>query len=270
MRIGIVRTDISKIYLSDVENSSQRNFSSEPRGQSRYFLKPSDSMIDLVLSQNVILSVRGTDLNATVNTAANNSLRVRTKATDPFTVLVVTTGAVVAKTTIANDLNLLFISTGLPLSATVTGANELQIDSTTTNMGPSAYIEFDSLANGSTLNTVVGFNAAGQVYTGLSVAAFKTAVYPTATTINVSSANISALSTLALLTPTQLSTLVETLAELIAPKLVETGPVLLSFAYGILSKLRNTSFQPGGPRIALPAGVAAHILEDDGLTTFTL
>lgn len=270
MRVGFVRSDVTKVYLSDIENTSQRNFSSEPRGQSRYFTKPSDEVLSSALASSAALSIRASNTAATVNTSANNVLRIKSKSTDSFTVISVTAGATTAKTLIVTELNAAFANAGLPLVASVVGTNQVQIDSTGLNRGPGSFISIDSVANGSTLNSAVGFPVGVTSVSGLTVAALKTAVYPTSVTIDVSSATIVALSTFSLLTSGQQSTLVDAIADVVAPKLVETGPVLLSFAYGILSKLRSASFQPGGSRIALPAGVGVAVVENDGTTPFVL
>jgi hypothetical protein len=43
----------------------------------------------------------------------------------------------------------------------------------------------------------------------------------------------------------------------------------LSFAQGKLSEMVKTTFQPGGARAGLPAGIAVAVLEDDGVTVYT-
>lgn len=161
MRVAIVRTDLGHLYLDDVENTSQRHFSSEPAGQSRYFHRPSDAELTAVLAKYGI-----------------------TTAT-------------------------------------------------------------------------------------LSLATLRAAVYPSATTVNVAPATLTALAGITALTATQAACVAD-LQNLIAPSLVETGPALLSFAYGKLSKLRSAAFQPGAGRSGLPAGIAVAIVANDGSTAFTL
>ena len=128
------------------------------------------------------------------------------------------------------------------------------------------------MAGGSTLNAVIGTPStpAGDVLTGLSLGSLTGAIYPTSVTIDVSSSNILGLSTFADLTTTAQDALVDAIADLVAPSLVETGPVLLSFVYGYLSKLSSNTFQPGGARVGLPAGPAVAIVEDDGSTPFVV
>lgn len=275
MRVGIVRSDIGKVYLADVENRSQRNFSSQPAGQSRSFGKPTDARLLVLLNSLAVLSAKGANTSATVNTTGgNNVLRVRT-TTGSFTVITVTSNAALPKATLAAELNTAFVNAGLKLVATVlTGgdANKIQIDTVAPNAGPAGRLELDTAANGSTLNALLsaGWAASPPALTGLSLAALKAAVYPTGTTIDVSSGTITALSTFADMQATAQTALVAAIADEVAPSLVETGPVLLSFAYGQLSKLRSTSFQPGGARVGLPAGVAVAIVTNDGSTPYTL
>lgn len=162
MRVAIVRSDIAQIFLDDVESSSQRCFSAEPAGQSRYFKKPTDAQLQAILTSYSISS--GT----------------------------------------------------------------------------------------------------------LSVATLKAAIYPTSTTVDVSSATIGALAGITSLGTDPKAACIAEIQDLVAPKLVETGPVLLSFVKGKLSKLRSSSFQPGGSRVGLPAGIAAAIVADDGTTAYTI
>lgn len=162
MRIGIVRTDIGRIYLDDVENTSQRDFSSEPAGQSRYFKHPTDAQLQAIL--------------------------------------------------------------------------------TSFGIAPAT----------------------------LSVATLKLTLYPTATTLNVTAASLGALAGITGLASGPKSACCLAIADLAAPKLVETGMALLSFHAGKLSKMTSSTFRPGGTRGGLPAGVAAAIYVDDGTSVFSL
>lgn len=274
MRVAAIRTDIQKVYLNDIENTSQRCFSSEPAGQSRYLSKPTDAMLATVLATYGVLSAKGATTTATVDTTGGaNILRIRTKSTAAYSVIAVTIGATTSKVQIAADLNVAFTNLGLTVKATVLSgadANKIQLD--TTVGGPSAFLQIDTAANGSTLNALLNaaWAAAPPNLTGLSVAALKAAVYPTATTVNVASATITALSTFATLQASASAALVTAVQDTVAPNLVETGPVLLSFAYGALSKLRSATYQPGAARIGLAAGAAVAIVANDGSTAFTL
>jgi len=270
MRVGIVRSDIGSVYLSDVENRAQRCFSSEPAGQSRYFAKPSDAEFLAVLNEYGATALKGNNSSASVDTDPSNTLRVRTTAGAAFTVITVTALNSCPKATIVADLNTGFTNAGLNLQA-VLQSNQVIIKTTGASNGPDGYIELDSVGNGSTLNSVLS-NAwnSGVSVSGVTVSSLKSTVYPSSTTVNVSSGQIDNLSQFAALPTADLANLVDAVADLVAPRLVETGPVLLSFTYGILSKLTDSTFQPGGARVGLPAGVAAAVVEDDGSTPFTL
>jgi len=275
MRIGAVRSDISKVYISDVENRSQRNFSSEPAGQSVYVSKPTVSQIEAVMGTYAILSAKGDDNGATYDTSINNVLKIKASSSAPFTTITVTANVALAKSQLVAELNAGFALNDLAFKATVLSgadANKVQIDTVSPNAGPDAYLEIDTAANGSTLNIAInsGWPITPPVLSGLPVATLVTAIYPTSTTIDISSATILALSTFPSMQAVDSTALVDAIANAIAPKLVETGPVLLSFAYGVISKLRSSSFQPGGSRVGLPAGYALYVLQDDGSTPFTL
>lgn len=275
MRVAIVRSDIQKVYLDDIESRSQRCFSSEPAGQSRYFHKPTDAELQAVLDAYAPLTIRGTNTAATVDTTVPNGtkLNIKSSASAAYTQVTVTSSATLPKTQIVAELNAAFSSAGLGLVARISGTNQVTID--TTAKGQHAYIAVSaSSPSAADLHTVLGITAAAT--TPLTVAALKTAVYPTSVTVNVAPATINALSTFSLLETAQQTALDNAIADLVAPSLVETGPVLLSFVYGKLSKLRSADFVPGGPvastiaRIGLPAGVAAAVVENDGSTPYSV
>lgn len=269
MRVAIVRSDIGPVLLDDVESSSQRNFSSQPAGQSRYFKKPSDAQLLAVLTAVAPVTIQGSDTAATVDTTVANGtkLNIRDASGGAYVQVTVSSSATAAKTTIASELNIAFANAGLKLRARVGGSNKLTIDSTVGGPGAHIQISAGSPSTGA-LHTVLGL--ATTAVNGLTVSALKAAAYPSATTVDVSSATLLALGTFSLLATDAQSALVAGVADLVAPKLVETGMVLLSFAYGKLSKLKSASFQPGNTRAGLSAGVAAAIVADDGSTVYSL
>ncbi|KKM07710.1 hypothetical protein LCGC14_1731230, partial [marine sediment metagenome] len=240
MRVGIVRTDLGRgIYLADVESAVQRNFSSEPPGQSRNIRRP--TLIELeapFVAYPLPVNLTGSDTNALVDTSSNDTLRIRVAASDAFTVIAVTSGVSTAKTDIRDDLNTAFASNSLPFLAKIVGTNQIRIYSTGTNTGESARLENDTFANGSTLNTPLGFTD-GSVNTVPSHAANVTAllavVYPTSVTIDVSTASLVAFETVVDLSSDDQTAIIAAIADLVAPQLVETGLVELSFVQGILS-----------------------------------
>jgi hypothetical protein len=269
MKVGVIRSDIGHFYLNDVENTSQRDFSSQPPGQSRYFHKPTTAELQTVLNTYAPLTISGSDTGATANTSGANAakLNVRAAAGAVFTQVTVTVGAAVTKVQIVSDLNNAFVNAGLPFVASISGTNQVTINTTT--LGQNAYIEVSaSSPSTAALQTVLGITAA--FTSPLSVASLVAAVYPTATKVNVAPATINALSTFSLLATTAQQALDVAVANAVAPGLVETGAVLLSFAYGDLSKLRSATYQPGGTRIGLPVGPAIYVLADDGVTQYVL
>jgi len=270
MRVAIVRSDIQKMYLNDVESRVQRNFSREPPGQSRYFHKPTDAEFLGFLNSWSFVSVRGTTNTATVDTTLGaNIFKIRANALAAYTSITVTSNAALPVATLVADLNAGFLAANLPFNAFVVPAsNRVQIDSLI--YGLASHIGIDSVALGSTLCAVIGIGPGVITLNGLTLAALKTALYPTLVTVDVSSATIVGLSTFSLLPVASQTSLVNTLADLVAPKLVETGMALLSFVYGNLAKMRSVTFWPGGPRSGIPAGIAAAIVEDDGVSIFTV
>jgi len=360
MRVAIVRSDISKVYLDDVENTSQRCFSSEPVGQSRYFHQTTDAELLAVLNAYAFLTDLGSVGAATFATngvATDNKLNVKTSAAAAFTQVAVTIGAAVPIATIVSDLNAGFAAAGLGLTARADATNHVAID--TTAKGPAAYFQISAASpTAGTLQTILGLGLGP--LSGLTVAALNSAVYIgsgavagqtgaaatvtgvgglaatvggltgmtpasvghcltlsgftnpanngtfritqylsatsvvvenaaatidlaghnwteyTTLTIDVSAATINALSTFAGMTAAAKAALDTAVADAVAPSLVETGPVLLSFVYGKLSKLRSASFIPGGPqasttaRVGLPVGAAVAIVANDGVTPFTI
>ncbi len=268
MRIGIVRTDIAKIFLSDVENSSQRDFSSQPKGQSRYFVHPTDAQLTAVLNRYALATLLGTN-TSTFNTTGSNAtkLNIRTKTTDSYKQVTVRSGAAVTAAQIVTDLNLAFRNNSIAALARVSGTS-VAID--TVLGGPGVNLDLDaSSPSTAALQTVLGLSVTAVA--GTTVSALKAAIYPSVTTVNVASATIIGVSaSLTNMTAAAQAALVAAVQDIVAPRIVETGPVLLSFYKGVLSKMRNASFRPGGARVNLPAKAACVVLADDGSTVFTL
>jgi hypothetical protein len=98
----------------------------------------------------------GTDTLSFADTSVNSTLRVRDNPSSGFSSFVVTSGTTTPKTTVRDNMNAHFASLSLNLTASIVGINQIQI------AGNTGYVEVDSVANGSTLNTAVGFSGAGQ------------------------------------------------------------------------------------------------------------
>lgn len=358
MRVALVRSDIGRVYLDDIENTSQRNFSSEPAGQSRYFEVPTDAQLASMLAGVAFVTLLGANAQPFDTTVANGTkLNIRASATAPFTQVTVTSAAGQSAASIVTQLNAQFKNFGLPFLARADATFHVAIDSTIG--GPNAYIELSAASpSAGALQTVLGLGLGP--FSGLTVPALKNAAYvgntaiagqtgaaavitavshgvATVTTVtgmtaadvgrcitfsgsthptnngtfrivkyisatsvqianvdavvdvgpltwteyanlsvNVAPATINALSTFTNLSTAQKTALDNAIANLIAPSLVETGPVLLSFVYGKLSKLYSAAFIPGAPwiateiRVGLPVGAAVAIVANDGVTPFTV
>ncbi len=105
-------------------------------------------------TQSAAVLVGSNTLNA-VDTTSAFTIRVKDAPGDPFTAITVTAGASVAKTVIRDNLNTQFGIAALSLTASVVGVNQIQI------VGGTGYVEIDTVGAGSTLNSAVGFSAAG-------------------------------------------------------------------------------------------------------------
>ena len=129
MRVGLIRQDLSRIYLDDVENTSQRDFSSQPPGQSRYFEYPSNNQLTSVLNQYAFLSLLGSGASypVSITTGSNDTLFIQTSsAAAGTTSLVVPAGSYSAAAMVAT-LNPLFVNNGLQVVASVQGG-QIQLD----------------------------------------------------------------------------------------------------------------------------------------------
>lgn len=114
-------------------------------------------LTDTDCDQSVLI---GTDTSSTVDTSANKTIRLRTASARSFTAITVTSGVTTSKTQIVTDLNTAFLSNNLPLTASITGTNQVKI------LGSGLYLEVDTVGNGSNLNTAIGLANAGQIVTG--------------------------------------------------------------------------------------------------------
>lgn len=274
MRFGVVRTDMGRgVHLDDVLSRNQYPYASGVPGQTRVVRQPTDAELNAAIAgYGGTILLLGTEQSASVDTSTNDTLRIRANS-GPYVDIVVTGGGTTAKTVIRDDLNTGFLANDLPFLASIEGTNQIQITSIAPNVGPTAVIDIDTFANGSLLNTPLGLSD-GATVTGTASATLladvKTAVYPTSVTIDVSESTVvgsnAAFGTLSAGDQTALTA---DIADLVAPSFVETGLMQLSFTQGKLSEMVKTTFQPGGARAGLPAGIAVAVLEDDGSTAYT-
>jgi hypothetical protein len=294
MRVGIVRADVGHMYLPDIENTSQRCFSSQGPGQSRYFHLPTAAEQLAFLNATAYLTIAGSVGAATFNTGPGaNILQIRANAADPYTNITVSIGGAVPIAVIVQQLNTGFTTNNLPFVASADSTNHVHIDTKAPNNGPNGLIGLAADAT-STLNPIVGFGTGGPAFalTGVPQATFfavggGNSVYPTSTTIIVSDAKlIAAYATVApssyvAQTAAQKLATVAAFQDFVAPKLIETGPVLMSFVRGDLARWSSTAFKPGGTKgsdgswigyavDAVVGNIAAECLKDDGTAAFTL
>ena len=267
MRIGVIRSDVEKIYISDVESRVQRDFPIEPPGNSRYVHKPSDDELRAVMLRRAVLTLNGINQAVSVNTThGNNILRIKLK-NGTWQSISVTAGAAVTKVQIANDLNVAFRDLGLQLHARVftrTGLpirKFLMIDTVYPSSGLDIpELSIDKASNGSTLNPIVGFTD-NATLSALSLTDLKHTLYPS-NTVDVSAASVKLLSTFDYMDAAAFVEMWTALAEVVAPEVVFTGRAVWSFQSGTLSHLASSAYKPRG----LPTGAAVVILNDDGVT----
>lgn len=98
----------------------------------------------------------GDDTLNSVDTSSNFTLKIKTSSVGVYTSVVVTSGIATTKATIKANLNSQFAFYGLALTADIVGNNQISIVSST------GYVQIDSVGGGSTLNTALGFSAAGE------------------------------------------------------------------------------------------------------------
>ncbi len=276
MRVGIVRSDMGAgVYVADISSRNQYPYASAAHGQSRTFRKPVDSELLSVIKANPLpVAVTGLNTSTAIDTRLATGLSIRASKSASFTTIPVSPTGAALKTDISAQLNSGFASAGLPLSASVVAPNELRIQSV--NKGPGAYVEVNSQGSAGfsgSLAFVAGLVAgpAAAPAAGVLLAALKSAVYTgsifnvgaTAVTAAGVTVNTGASANFGLLGSGS-SQFVEKVAELVAPKLFETGDVLLSFSKGNMADLRSPKYVLHGV-----TGAALYATQDDGGTPFS-
>ncbi len=275
MRVGIVRTDMGHgVYIADISSRDQYPYASAVRGQSRTLHRPVDSELLSVVKANPLpVAVTGLNTSTAVDTRLATGLSVRVSRGATFTTVPVSGTGAALKTDISAQLNSGFASAGLPLSASVVGTNQLRISST--RKGQAAYVEVNNQGSAGytgALNFVLGVAAGALVGPSEAalLAALKSAVYSGAV-FNVSSGaitnagvnvNTGANINYALL-GSGAAQFVTRVADMVAPVFVETGDVLLSFAEGAMSELRDPNFFYKGV-----TGAALYATSTGGATAF--
>lgn len=264
MRIGVVRGDIpGSIFLADLEPSSQLNFPTEPVGQTRYISRPTSVTVGAMLSASIPASLVSTAdivFPVTIN-AGNQTLKVRAAATDAFTTVLVPTGVYSNVSALVGAVQVAL--KGTAFEAVVFSATKLALHSKAKGTG--ARIEVGTLAGGSTFNTPANLALLGANFTVPAASAFIAATFPVGGPLDVRSSTIR----------TQLGAgltdaMVNTAADSIAPKFVETDVAIKSFQVGDIAKLLSASYNPDPNRLpAIANGAAIVVVQDDGFTAFT-
>lgn len=277
MRLGIVRTDLGYgIHVDDLDSRNQYPYAEGPHGQARTFRRPTDAeFLGMVRDTPLPVAVTGLNTATAVDTRfATGGLALRSSPGGTFASVGVGGTSAALKTYVRDQLNAGFASGGLPYTASVVGTNQIRVTSTIT--GQAAYLEFQSQGSAGytgALNFVLGipqgtFAAAPQPSLA---AALKSAVY-TGAAFNVSTGAIAnagvtgptgASQNFGLLATGALAAFRDRVAEAVAPAVVESGDVLLSFANGKISRLRSSSYTFKGV-----AGAALYATLDDGVTPY--
>jgi hypothetical protein len=266
MRVGVIRGDMpGPVAIMDLETISQYNPPTEPKGQERRIGRP-----DLTVVGNA-LAVIPAGSQGTVNVSAgatitnlNHTLRVKTSAAASFTVVTVANAAYASGALLVAAVNAALLAAGVTATARLdaTGAF-LVIQSNTLGVG--SYLNIDTVGNGSTFNTPVGFAAGGEITTVPAAAAVITATLPVGGPLDVSTATL-----VATVGDGGTSAQVTALADSIAPHFVETDVAIKSFQVGMLSGFRSASYNPDTRHIpAIVNGAAISVVQDDGVTAFT-
>ncbi len=277
MRIGIVRSDLGAgVYVADISSRNQYPYASAAHGQSRTLRKPVDSELLSVIRANPLpAATTGLNTSTAVDVHLATGLSIRASKGVTFTTVPISGTGAALKTDISAQLNAGFASAGLPILASVVGTNQIRLSST--RKGDGAYIEVNSQGSAGytgALSFVLGV-AAGPIAVppqATLMAALKSAVY-SGSVFNVGSGaivnagvhvNTGADINYSLLGLTGAAQFVNTVAELVAPKFVESGDVLLSFAKGNMADLRNPNYVLHGK-----TGAALYATDSVGATAYS-
>jgi len=263
MRVGVIRGDMpGPVSIMDLETVSQYNPPTEPEGQERRIGRPDTTVVGAALA------VIPAGSQGTVNvsggaaiTGLNNVLRAKVSASAGFTVVTVGIAVYASGTALVAAVNAALATAGLAATARLNG-NFLVLQSNTPGVG--SYLNIDSVANGSTFNTPVGFAVGGEVTTVPTAAAVITATLPVGGPLNVSTATL-----VATVGDGGTAAQLSGLADSIAPHFVETDVAIKSFQVGMISGFRSASYNPDTRRVpAIVNGAAISVVQDDGSTPF--
>ena len=277
MRIGVIRGDLpGPIFIADVETISQFNPPTEPSGQTYYISRPTIAEVEAALAgvHGVGATIEGSDIVGsfplTIN-AGNQTLRVRLKATDAFTVALLPTGVYATLGDLLAVVAPALLNYGVIARQGTGSGARFALESSV--RGVSSYLEIDTVAHLSTFNTPAGLLAGGSIRTMPTAAEYITACLPVGGPLNVSYGTLdgvgAATAANALLySPVSRGT-EEAIAGAIAPRIIETPVAIKSFQVGQIAKFRSANFNPDPTRLpAFPSSAAILVVQDDGVSAF--
>lgn len=272
MRVGIIRNDLSApVFVADLERVSTRNTSVDPPGQNTYLSYPTVASVEAALANSVSgagATIAGTALTFNiVLTGANNVLKLKTSAAAAFSTYTIAATTYTTITTLLAAINTALAGSGI--RAFSGAANTVIFESTT--FGVNSYLANDTVANGSTANTILNITN-GSTRTMPPASTYISGVgLPGA--LNVSQATLQAIgattATNALAPSYAAGRTPSALLDVLAQQFAETDTVIESFLKGSLKALVASTFNPDPRKASSTAGAAVKILADDGSTTFT-
>ncbi len=267
MRVGVIRGDVGSLHLEDLETVSQYNPPTEPRGQDRIVSRPDTTVVGAAVAV-IPAGLAGTvDLVAGAPIVINNgnhTLRAKVDSAALYTVVTVANAAYATAALLVAAVNAALATAGLAATARLDDAGTHSVLQSNTP-GVGSYISIDTVGNGSTFNTPVGFGAGGGTFTVPSIATIITALLPVGGPIDVSTSTLN--TTVGKGTTTAQR---NALADSIAPRFIETDVAIKSFQIGNISGFRSASYNPDPNRVpAITPGAAISVVQDDGTTPFT-
>lgn len=265
MRVGVIRGDTpGPLFMADLEPTSQTNFPVDPAGQTRYVSRPDLTIVGAAVAVAPAAIVATGDITfPLVIGGGNDTLLVTTDPLAFFTTVSIANAAYANLAALLVAVNAALVTAGVDVEA-VQGVSSVRMDLLSTALGPDAYIENDTVANGSIANTDLGLPD-GASWLVPSVTTTIAALLPVGGPLDVSSATI-----LALVSPVLSAAEVSTIADAIAPQFVDTDVAIKSFELGNLAGYLSAEYVPDPHRVpAMTAGPAITVVADDGTTLFT-
>lgn len=266
MRVAVIRGDIpGPLFLADLEDVSQYNPPTEPRGQERYLSRPTSVTVGAALGLYAPASLGSTaDITFPLAiTAPTQTLKIKGAAADPYTSVLIPIAVYANITTLLAAINSVLPAAfvALPLATSTL----LRVAFQTTAKGAGLRIQYDTTAGGSTANTPLALAAGGALFTVPSAATVIAATVPVGGPVDVSPATIRT-QVGSGLTSTQWVGIMDALA----PQFVESDVAVKSFQVGYMHDLRNAAWNPDVNRLpAIASGAAIAVVQDDGVTAFS-